>query len=76
MRLGLLCVLLGVMTSTTTPAQVQRFELVIAGRCVEAIERGHNFECHGQDKDHMTCNGLLLTYKSSCAQIRVMREVD
>ena len=31
-------------------------------------------ECKGPDKDHMTCRGIVLTYKADCAEVHVARD--
>jgi hypothetical protein len=50
-----------------------RAELVIPRPCMETVELGDEAECHGPDKGHLKCTGLLLTVKSGCEQLRVTK---
>ena len=66
-------ILLGIFLVTLAPAQtVQRVELVLPGRCIQAMKPGKNFECKGPDKEHMLCRGIMLTYKADCAEVHVV----
>ena len=51
----------------------QRVEYVVSGRCITKIAMKHDGECSGPDKDHMTCSGILATYKPECAEWRVAK---
>ena len=48
-----------------------RAELVIPRLCMETVALTEASECHGPDKGHMKCTGLILTVKSGCEQLRV-----
>lgn len=46
-------------------------ELVIPRLCMETVTLTEHAECHGPDKKHLRCTGLVLTVKAACEQLRV-----
>jgi len=46
-------------------------EVVIPRECMETVALKPEAECHGLDRKHLACTGLVLTVKSGCETLRV-----
>jgi hypothetical protein len=46
-------------------------ELVIPRPCMESVALSDDSECHGPDKQHLSCTGLVLTVRAACGELRV-----
>lgn len=44
----------------------------VANACLANVELGKGAECHGPDLKHLTCSGLVITYKPQNVEIHVI----
>ena len=63
-----LAVLLFLLTGT------QHVEVVVSRPCLTDIKITDHAECTGPDLKHMTCTGLLITYRKGCEVLKVVRD--
>ena len=48
-------------------------EIVIPRPCMLEVRLTEKTECHGPDKGHLRCTGVMLTVKPGCEQLRVTK---
>jgi hypothetical protein len=44
----------------------QNYELQYRRECLTTIALSDHAECHGPDKQHLVCTGLIITAKADC----------
>ena len=70
-----LLVTAGSMTPSRQPKTIapQTVEVVVDRECATAVNMGPKFECTGPDDQHLTCTGLVVSFKPSCERLNIVR---
>ena len=65
----------GSMTPPRQPKTLapQTVIVVVDASCATAVHMGPKFECRGYDDKHLTCSGLVVSFKQSCERLEVIR---
>ena len=53
-----------------------RVDVVVKRNCVISISAAQDFECRGPDTAHMSCRGIAIVYKPTCASYDVVRDLS